>query len=845
GVWTIYVKDFLGVDDGYIFEWGLELDESLMPGQWDYTAEIVDYDWTGAGVVEAHPTGAETSVTPPSYGNNIYTLTVTDEYGCSTDQDVTVTLLQCDGVWTGDVSTDWFTDANWGRGFVPDGSCEGGFGRNVTIPDVSSTSGNFPVIAGVANCDDFTVDAGANVKIAPGGALTVCGTMTNNGGNAGVVLLSDATGDGSLIHSNTGVVGTVQKYIPGTRYHYIGSPVIAATTTGIGVNTTQFYKWDATMHWNGMGGDPYGTPSTIDYAPWGTTYSGNLDNGTGYAYYHETQTLQFVGEINVGDYNLTLFDESGNTVDPNQGWNLISNPYASAIDWDLVVSAGWDNDVEGAIYMFDDDGSGYQTNYRYYIPGAVGSINYGIGTQDATQSIPVGQGFFVKAAKDNKPLALKAADRAHASQAFYKNNRSYNNLMRLNVSTQNYSDELVVRLLEDATFEYDGLLDARKLIPTNPLIPQIFAISDQGNNMAITSLPMYTDTSNVMLCVVAMPGNLTISASEFTFEPDRKVFLHDKQEEVFVSLMEDEQYNFFFEGGLNSTRFELLFTANQAPYINIQVDNISTLEDYSFDYTLNQSTFIDPDGDFELSASLMGGLELPQWLNFDPINNVFWGQPDNSDVGVYYVQVTATDEFGASVSETFSIEVINTNDEPFLNIPIPDFDVYMNEPIVIKLPANTFIDVDVNDRFAYSATFNNDMLPTWLHFDENNLLFSGIPINISPEDYEIQLTATDVAGAKAHDVFLISVKGVTGLNDFGNVLSVHPNPSIGLFTMSVSDISYVDYDVYIFDATGKLIYSAQANSDNYEIDLTGVASGVYSIRVVFDNQTFNKKLIIK
>lgn len=851
GVWTIYVKDFLGVDDGYIFEWGLELDESLMPGQWEYTADIVSYDWTGTGVTESHPTGAETSVTPPAYGANIYTLTITDEYGCSTDQDVTVTLLQCDGVWTGDVSTDWFTDANWGRGFVPDGVCSGGYGRNVTIPDVSAASGNFPVITGFANCDDFTVDAGANVKIAAGGALTVCGTMTNNGGNTGVVLLSDATGDGSLIHSNTGVVGTVEKFIPGTRYHYIGSPVIGATSTGIGVSTTQFYQWDATMEWFGtdLNNDGTTTPYDDDYAPWGTTYSGGLDIGKGYAYYHETQTLQFVGEINVGDYNLSLDRTTTMTTGDvlDQGWNLLSNPYASAINWDIIGAALPNNtDLEGAIYLFDDDdGSGLQTNYSYYVPSDPGTGITGIGTANATAYIPVGQGFFVRTTSNGETFDLTASSRVHNSQAFYKKN-NLSNILRLNISNQDYSDELIVRLLESATFDYDAKYDARKLIPSNPAIPQMFTMSNSGDRMSINSLPLYTDSSVVPVCVVGLPGSLTITSSEINLEGGRNVYLFDKQENKILLIDDEFSYSFIFEGGIDYNRFELLFTANLSPIVNINIDDISTLEDYQFDFTLNPLTFVDPDSDYLVySASLIDGQELPSWLNFDSDNIVFWGYPENSNVGTYYIKVTATDEYGADISEVFVIEVINTNDIPFLNIPIPDYTTYVNEPISIKLPANTFIDVDEGDRLAYSATFNNGLLPTWLHFDENNLIFSGTPINSTDKDYEIMLTATDIFGEQANDIFLISVKATTGLNVDSDDISVSPNPSNGLFSLSTNNIVYNTYNVFIYDATGKLVHSSNANSTNYEIDLTGMASGVYTIKVVFNDNTFIKKIIIE
>ncbi len=174
-----------------------------------------------------------------------------------------------------------------------------------------------------------------------------------------------------------------------------------------------------------MGASP---PTTIDYTPWGTTYSGNIDKGYGYAYYHETQTLTHQGEINVSNYTVQTKEFNGGTAD-EQGWNLVSNSFTSAIDWDDVVNAGWDNDIENAIYLFDDDaGTGYQANYRYYVATTGGSNGaYGIGTGSATKNIPIGQGFFVKTGKNNQNLVFEAGNRVHSGQAFYKG-EAHNNL---------------------------------------------------------------------------------------------------------------------------------------------------------------------------------------------------------------------------------------------------------------------------------------------------------------------------------------------------------------------------------------------------------------------------------
>lgn len=746
--------------------------------------------------------------------------------------------------WDGSESTDWQTTANWTPEYVPTSSV------SATIP---AGCPNYPIIDdGVLTAETYnlTIDAGGSVTVAPNGQITVNGIFTNNATSADLILQSDATGDGSLIHSNTGVSATIEKYIPGTRYHYIGSPITTATTAGIGVATTQFYKWDPTVHWNGMGADPYGDPSTIDYLPWGSSYSGGLDVGKGYAYYHQTQTLQFDGEINVGTYNLTLNNSGTNPNDYDQGWNLISNPYSASLDWDVVVSTDWSANVESAIYMFDDaDGSGYQTNYRYYVPAVPGTglPSYPVGTtEDATAQIPIGQGFFVRTSVDAENLRIEPGDRVHGTQAFYKSHKDiYPNLLRLNINSDEKSDELVVRLIDGASFDFDALMDARKLIPSNPTIPQVFAVADAGDYISINTLPMYDDTSVVMLAVVAMPGNFTFNQSEFTFENGRRVFLHDKQLETYTLIDDNFNYEFYFEGGLNATRFELVFIVNHAPYVNSQIKNISTFEDDLFELTLDNEIFLDNDNDIlDYTCSLADGSPLPEWLNFNKNTLSFNGIPLNSDVGIYSIKLTASDDFGASVSQIFELEVINTNDAPYLNLPILDYEVIVNEELILNLPENTFLDVDTGDELTYTTSCNGQMLPNWLHFNANTLSFTGIPTSIEPDVYEITLTATDLAGESASDVFIITVKDALELDKLNNNITVHPNPTNGIFTLSVNNFS-TNYNVNIYDETGKLIYYKNVNSAEKDIDFTKMSSGVYSIEVILDDHTSVVKKIIR
>ncbi|MCX8111702.1 MAG: T9SS type A sorting domain-containing protein [Bacteroidia bacterium] len=80
-------------------------------------------------------------------------------------QNATITLIRPAGLWTGEVSSDWFNPNNWGDCELP--TCT----KDVVIPDTI----NDPVIdGGVAHCRDITIEPGAALTITGTGQLDIC-----------------------------------------------------------------------------------------------------------------------------------------------------------------------------------------------------------------------------------------------------------------------------------------------------------------------------------------------------------------------------------------------------------------------------------------------------------------------------------------------------------------------------------------------------------------------------------------------------------------------------------------------------------------------------------------------
>jgi Ca2+-binding RTX toxin-like protein len=212
-------------------------------------------------------------------------------------------------------------------------------------------------------------------------------------------------------------------------------------------------------------------------------------------------------------------------------------------------------------------------------------------------------------------------------------------------------------------------------------------------------------------------------------------------------------------GATASTSFNVaVANVNDAPVVNAVPTDQAATQDQPFTFVLPANTFSDIDvGDkLTLTATLADGKPLPTWLNFDSTTGTFSGKPANGDVGSVYVQVTATDLAGASVSTGFDIDVANVNDAPVVVNPVADQSATAGQAFNMTVPANTFQDIDVGDKLTLSATLaDGSALPAWLKFDATSATLSGTPA--AGGTINIRLTATDLAGASASDVFSLSI----------------------------------------------------------------------------------------
>lgn len=84
GVWQIEICDLYSIDDGWAFNWSLNiLNSSNQSSSWNFPSGIQNVDWTGSNITNSMNNNIEVAPTTPGF--NYYHATLTDSMGCSYD----------------------------------------------------------------------------------------------------------------------------------------------------------------------------------------------------------------------------------------------------------------------------------------------------------------------------------------------------------------------------------------------------------------------------------------------------------------------------------------------------------------------------------------------------------------------------------------------------------------------------------------------------------------------------------------------------------------------------------------------------------------------------------------
>jgi len=345
----------------------------------------------------------------------------------------------------GEDTTYWNGEGNWDSPeFWSDGTPE--YQKNVFIQSGSSN------INGTYEMNELIVEPLAALSLLNSGAISL---------NSILHLKSDITGTASYINEKTGSntqYAHVETYLTDGRWHYVSAPVQQATAEAF------FFA---------EGSDTWLKEFDEEINDW--VYIENLDHplvtGKGYAVWlsntRAAETAVYEGHLNKGDKTVNL----GYHAETGQGWNMVGNPFPSALDWD---EGDWNHvNTTGIAYVWNN--GNYVTRNLF----GSGTLTDGI--------IPSAQGFFVKATDAGASVTMPESARVHASQAFYKNNNNYLNSLDVTVGSGEKTDKTWIGFDADATAEIDLGRDAVRLNGSMDM-PRLFTRAE-NTNMSINILP--------------------------------------------------------------------------------------------------------------------------------------------------------------------------------------------------------------------------------------------------------------------------------------------------------------------------------------------------------------------
>lgn len=564
---------------------GLAVDDIQLYGE---KTLVPSFTWSGAGLnvfsdaaltIPYMPgTPASTVYAVPdvaTLGNASFNIDVstTVTNGCSITRTINVTNKS--KVWNGSVSSVWNNANNWSPVGVPSSTdC-------IIIPSTTVK----PIISSDAN--------GKNLEIKALGELVVNSNKTLaieddiNVKTGGSLMFENSA---SLIQTNenpsinTGNIIYKRNTSNMLRYSYTywASPVYATSQTlfalSSGTLADKYYSWNINsqswlLHRNGgitmekakgyIVRAPQTFPIAGTAASYPATFNGVPNNGL-----------------------ITIATQGSTTQDM---WNLIGNPYPSALIADSFLSNTINPDLEGTIYLWTNfagvssvpnSGGTYSYTDNDY---AVYNFSGGTTTAPATGSsieptgfVAAGQAFFVKGISNGSGTATfnNTMRKGEDNNQFFRRSSSHIEKNRLWLNLENAQggfNQALIAYIEGATDNYDRGYDGElfggnsatfySLIPSKRLTIQGKALPFTENDI----VPMGYKTT--------VAGNYKITLDHFDglFE-SQNIYIKDNLLNVIHDI-KIAPYNFTSAVGTFENRFEVVY---HNEYLDVADPNFNT-----------------------------------------------------------------------------------------------------------------------------------------------------------------------------------------------------------------------------------------------------------------------------
>ncbi len=521
-------------------------------------------------------------------------------------------------IWNG-TSSSWDNSENWSPNGIPDATTcviirdNGGSNPNPVIGSPMPPSPSYAY--------NLSIESGGFLEIGTQRWLTVTDAINVDSG--GLLYLRDS---GSLIQindvNNTGDIYMERspKFngnpVDDQEFVYWSSPVESFDVGQISPGATpgMLWEWIPSVSGNGSGNHGYWTAAT-----------GNMTEGKGYIVSGLTgtpsnypisgfpsvilpaNTALFAGVARNGNVNMSIYhggwntgsgsytSPSGNTAtELDDNWNLVGNPYPSAIsadDFILTNAANIADDdtpaIIGTVWLWPHTSGNSATNadpfyenfgYNYNDSDYIEYNYLGANPPGFNGYIAAGQGFFVLAddsadtgGADTVAFTNSMRNDAYSNDNFLSVDPGLNSISVNGVETEkhriwldlvspnNVANTILVGYATGATNELDKLYDAYEFAGSQVSFYSL--LEDNKLSIQGRSLP-FNDEDNVPLGLkVVQNGSyyIGINALDGLFENENQAIYLEDTYLGYIHDLKDSPYSFSSSGGNFEDRFVLRF----------------------------------------------------------------------------------------------------------------------------------------------------------------------------------------------------------------------------------------------------------------------------------------------
>ncbi|HQQ95376.1 MAG TPA: PKD domain-containing protein, partial [Bacteroidia bacterium] len=663
------------------------------------------------------------------------------------------------------------------------------------------------------------------------------GTFNTNSQIFTIVSTATATARVAALSGSGDITGnvTVQRFVPGgtTGWALLGTPISSPLS---------LQDWDDDIFISCSTCPDGSAGGFLSIYTYNEAVSGSIDNplayvplsgitdpivfGKGYWVYMGNGqfttndiSLDVTGSLRKNNQSIPLsYNNFGSVAD--DGWNLIHNPYPSAISWTSL--RGLTANLDNAIYVYNADLNSGAGGYASFVNG-VSSPAPGAGGID--DNIPMGQGFYVHSTGATV-LNASESNKVSANPVFLKSTQLHSSasgppLLRLQLKDTSFRDEAVIYMQAGSSTSFEANFDSYKLPGTDPTAPYL-ALKNASRLFQIKAVPPVNGTyTTEVLVTCGNSGTYHLELADYASFPfGACIKLFDRYTNQWIDLK---------SGAYNVNLYD---TTLQARFVlSITLGSLSAVSSYS-----------NPD-----CAAPSGGL-----IRVLPNSQGPWNFEWRNQNGII-VQTHNNQAFADSLKQlaggTYSVQASTQG------LCDNYAAVFAIQPVVLPLAqflAPDSLDLTMGANAQFTNTSGNYVSCTW-DFGDGSPVFSGTQAQhqyTSPGDFTVRLYCLSLSGCVDSSQLSLNVHATPDKVwewELGRGIQLRQSQSreFGLYTLGDSPVRS---KLQVCDITGRLVLDLgehDLNHNGYLFCLPEQTNGLYLLRCLTEGKEVVFKLQVQ